>query len=178
MIRNLINRLDNWKVQLEKVENKLSTEKTEVNAEWNEVKTLMHDLLEQAKHSIEELNAEAKTGFDKKFNEVKTSIQEQDKELKQKISEKLHETREDLTKLADKLKTFNVLEDSKRNVIKEELKNGASNISTNFSHVGAEFKEILHEMSVRAASIKERLEDVEKRKNKEKTLYQSTIGDI
>ena len=176
MIRNLINRLDTWKDRLEKIETKLSTEKTEVNNEWNEVKTLMNDLVEQARHSIEELNKEAKAGFDEKVTQLKSTFQEQD--LKQKISEKLHETREDLTKLSEKLKTFNVLEDSKRDVIKEELKNGASNISNNFSHVGVEFKEILNEMTTRATAIKARLEEVDNNKAKEKELYQNTIGDV
>ena len=178
MIRNLINRLDTWKDQLEKIETKISTEKTEVNKEWTEVKTLMNELVEQAKHSIEELNQEAKAGFEKKVNDIKSTFQDSDKDLKQKISEKLHETRDDLTKLSEKLKTFNVLENEKRDIIKEEVKNGASNISNNFSHVGAEFKEILNEMTTRATAIKARLEEVENNKAKEKTLYQSTVGDV
>jgi hypothetical protein len=178
MIRNLINRLDNWKDHLEKVETKFSNEAHEVNAEWDEVKLLMNDLIQQAKHNIEEINTETKAEIDKKLTQIKSTIEEQDKDFKLKLSEKLAETRDDLTKLAEKLKTFNVLENSKREVIKEEFKNGVSNISTNFSHVGAEFKEMLHEMNTRASAIKVRLEDVEKRKNKEKTLYQSTIGDI
>jgi exonuclease VII large subunit len=178
MIRNLINRLDTWKDHLEKIETKLSTEKSEVNSEWNEVKSLMSDLLEQAKHSVEELNQEAKAGFEKKVTEIKSTFQEQDKELKQKISEKLHETRDDLTKLSEKIKTFNVLENSKRDVIKEEFKNGVSNISNNFSHVGTEFKEILHEMNTRAMAIKARLEEVENKKTVEKELYQNTVGDV
>jgi len=178
MIRNLINRLDNWKNHLEKIDSTLSTEKKEVTAEWDEVKLMMNDLMEQAKHSLEELNAEAKVEIDKKFAKIKTNIQEQDKDLKVKVNEKLSETWDDLNKLADKLKIFNLLEDSKRNVVKEEIKNGASNISTNFNHVGAEFKEMLNEMTVRATAIKLRLEEVENRNIKEKTLYQSTVGDV
>lgn len=178
MIRSLINRLDTWKDHLEKIETKLSTEKTDVNKEWNEAKTLMNELVKEARHSIEELNQEAKAGFDKKLAEVKSAFQDSDKDLKQKISEKLNETRDDLTRLSEKLKTFNVLEGAKRDVIKEELKNGAANISTNLNHVGTEFKEILNEMSTRASVIKTRLEEVENNKTKEKALYQNTVGDV
>ncbi len=182
MLRSIIDGLSNLKTSLEKIEEQVKTDKSEVNSEWKEVKSIVNNLADKASSSFSELSKETKENLSAKYADVKHKAGEQVDQL----YDRLKSANQDLDQLMEKARNYNLLDDDKKELLRNELKEAAQNLKVSFNKIGDELKEISHEVGHRAENIKSgfnqpataRASSGAKRTVDDLDMYQSTVGDV